>query len=198
MFVLFSISVRFYSSIYFIRFSMIILRRIFPTGGLKLESLSNVPRTYMWTLKRSVWSPWLSSLWWAQVDSNHRPHAYQACALTTWAMSPLVIRCISFLSRLWWRWWDSNPWPPACRAGALPTELHPHCLGFYFEFPFGHSKLNNKWAVLTSVPYLTSRLSWFCSTLDYEISQTLFADLMFSIERRWSSRTFRYGYLVTT
>ena len=24
----------------------------------------------------------VSSLWWAQVDSNHRPHAYQACALT--------------------------------------------------------------------------------------------------------------------
>ena len=22
-------------------------------------------------------------LWWAQMDSNHRPHAYQACALTT-------------------------------------------------------------------------------------------------------------------
>ena len=21
--------------------------------------------------------------WWAEVDSNHRPHAYQACALTT-------------------------------------------------------------------------------------------------------------------
>ena len=30
----------------------------------------------------------LLSCWWAQVDSNHRPHAYQACALTTWAMSP--------------------------------------------------------------------------------------------------------------
>ena len=29
--------------------------------------------------------------WWAQVDSNHRPHAYQACALTTWAMSPYLI-----------------------------------------------------------------------------------------------------------
>ena len=30
---------------------------------------------------------WVSSIlqedWWAQVDSNHRPHAYQACALTT-------------------------------------------------------------------------------------------------------------------
>ena len=23
------------------------------------------------------------SMWWARVDSNHRPHAYQACALTT-------------------------------------------------------------------------------------------------------------------
>ena len=27
-------------------------------------------------------------LWWAWEDSNLRPHAYQACALTTWAMSP--------------------------------------------------------------------------------------------------------------
>ena len=24
-----------------------------------------------------------ASWWWAQMDSNHRPHAYQACALTT-------------------------------------------------------------------------------------------------------------------
>ncbi len=30
----------------------------------------------------------LSCAWWAQVDSNHRPHAYQACALTAWAMRP--------------------------------------------------------------------------------------------------------------
>ena len=26
---------------------------------------------------------YLLASWWAQVDSNHRPHAYQACALTT-------------------------------------------------------------------------------------------------------------------
>ena len=30
----------------------------------------------------------LAWFWWAQMDSNHRPHAYQACALTSWAMSP--------------------------------------------------------------------------------------------------------------
>ena len=29
-----------------------------------------------------------TACWWAQVDSNHRPRAYQARALTTWAMSP--------------------------------------------------------------------------------------------------------------
>ena len=34
---------------------------------------------------RSRAYPWR---WWAQMDSNHRPRAYQARALTTWAMSP--------------------------------------------------------------------------------------------------------------
>ena len=28
------------------------------------------------------------SKWWAQVDSNHRPHDYQSCALASWAMGP--------------------------------------------------------------------------------------------------------------
>ena len=67
--------------------------------------------------------------WWAQVDSNHRPHAYQACALTTWAMRPFsqYLGCsLSFSHVLWWRWGGSNSWPPACKAGALPAELHPH------------------------------------------------------------------------
>ena len=31
-----------------------------------------------------------SKLWWAWVDLNHRPHAYQACALTNWATGPLL------------------------------------------------------------------------------------------------------------
>ena len=70
-----------------------------------------------------------TACWWAQVDSNHRPRAYQARALTTWAMSPCNSRCISFIfTHHWWRWRESNPWPPACRAGALPAELHPHLM----------------------------------------------------------------------
>ena len=31
-----------------------------------------------------------SELWWAKEDSNLRPHAYQACALTNWATSPFL------------------------------------------------------------------------------------------------------------
>ena len=32
---------------------------------------------------------WILTIqWWAWEDSNLRPHAYQACALTTWATSP--------------------------------------------------------------------------------------------------------------
>ena len=92
--------------------------------------------------------------WLAQVDSNHRPRAYQARALTTWAMShrfgefPMHIHTVlkivgnlfPFWLRIrmrWWRWWDSNPWPPACRAGALPAELHPHISCFANDVAFG-------------------------------------------------------------
>ena len=48
-----------------------------------------------------AWKTFLGFPWWAQVDSNHRPHAYQACALTTWAMRPfakafrLIVRSLS-------------------------------------------------------------------------------------------------------
>ena len=61
--------------------------------------------------------------WWAKVDSNHRPHDYQSCALASWAIGPSA-----WLLRVfkWWRLAGSNRWPPACKAGALPAELNPH------------------------------------------------------------------------
>ena len=73
-----------------------------------------------------------SWLWikWAWVDSNHGPHPYQGCALTTWATSP---------KNIWYEWSQG--------------------------FEFDHIPIK---------------------------------DRDFSLERRWSSRTFRYGYLVTT
>ena len=41
--------------------------------------LYSVFKVHSWILKIQ---------WWAWEDSNLRPHAYQACALTTWATSP--------------------------------------------------------------------------------------------------------------
>ena len=42
----------------------------------------------------------INRFWWAEVDSNHRPHAYQACALTCWAISPHPLIILSTI--LWW------------------------------------------------------------------------------------------------
>ena len=178
-------------------------------------------------LKRFGFDPATFVAWWAQVDSNHRPRAYQARALTTWAMSPFsCLRCISSYSRSryfyrWWRWWESNPWPPACRAGALPAELHPH-LGLFKwivnseEFStlslflilsdLRSLKIEQQQTYTSLKPllYLIVRKIYVFTFLvlvyfqTYELSVTPLLLLTFSIERRWSSRTFRYGYLVTT
>ena len=32
--------------------------------------------------------------WWAKMDSNHRPHDYQSCALASWAIGPFCL-CFS-------------------------------------------------------------------------------------------------------
>ena len=134
-----------------------------PLFGLYLAVKLLPTHIYHFCLR--MWCGWL-----AQVDSNHRPRAYQARALTTWAMSHYRGRprsrdspsffsfrspcarncCLPFwffcvrLPKRWWRWWDSNPWPPACRAGALPAELHPHFLWDFAFSPKDPSKLNNE------------------------------------------------------
>ena len=50
----------------------------------------------------------------------------------------------------------------------------------------------------TSTLLRIHHLSEFICFVDYESSAASAAMLTVSIERRWSSRTFRYGYLVTT
>ena len=51
----------------------------------------------------------------------------------------------------------------------------------------------------TTFTHLRYRKSFVILSLLFETTQSRrLADCTFSIERRWSSRTFRYGYLVTT
>ena len=76
---------------------------------------------------RSMCNPQFADVrasWRAKVDSNHRPHDYQSCALASWAIGPCLWLLGDF--KRWWRLAGSNRWPPACKAGALPAELNPH------------------------------------------------------------------------
>ena len=86
------------------------------TFCLVLQNYALHLRSYFWNCIHNIYCRWIFSMfssfalllnffiqfsryfalknfhssWWAQVDSNHRPHAYQACALTTWAMRPFA------------------------------------------------------------------------------------------------------------
>ena len=118
------------------------------------------------------------------MDSNHRPHAYQACALTGWAISPFV--------KIWH--------PPA-----LPCRLQHSTIGRsslnhrvrdgYGCFPWAHRHQNLFVSDVSIFYSIFLRLSPSFETQDSTVYKTLTSS---SLERRWSSRTFRYGYLVTT
>ena len=157
--------------------------------------------------------------WWAQVESNHRPHAYQACALTFWAMSPCYLHIsgihlwssVLFLLNFTFRFFQPmvemkgfEPLTPCLQGRCSPNWATPpywrdevivkseevlFIIHYSFSFYNCPWKSNNNTFELCS----SSSVLFLC-----ELRVILFQSLMFSIERRWSSRTFRYGYLVTT
>ena len=51
--------------------------------SLKNRYQKIIPYLLISILNQKLFSFFLRNKWWAQMDSNHRPHAYQACALTT-------------------------------------------------------------------------------------------------------------------
>ena len=95
---------------------------------------------------------WLSYLkvWWAQVDSNHRPRAYQARALTTWAMSPCKFLSVHlvFLSPLV-EMMGIEPMTPCLQGRCSPSwATPPYLMRFLLSYLNSHSKLNNKRSIL--------------------------------------------------
>ena len=141
----------------------------------------NIPLN-LFQIKLYSYLIYIKSLWrlicssWAQVDSNHRPRAYQARALTSWAMSPQAVSVTCNYDGD-----DGIRTHDPLLAGQVLSQLSytPTYLFPLLYLP-AHQKLNNKSS--NSAPLSSSRDTW----------------KRFSIERRWSSRTFRYGYLVTT
>ena len=108
--------------------------------------------------QRNSVSGWLSllpnftsyPLRWAQVDSNHRPRAYQARALTNWAMSPCEVFPFTPLlygddgirthdPLLAGQVLSQLSYTPICDAGSVSSASS-----------FAHWKLNN---ILSCIPY---------------------------------------------
>ena len=160
----------FLAKIVFLPLQMIFKMSICKTFSLLLPS-HNCIIIHNVQFSRCIWVPYsqetqwnifckvfqsISLKWWAKMDSNHRPHDYQSCALASWAIGPYLVdtSSISLASAtscpklthcaasplqikssgfdlvphhfFWWRLAGSNRWPPACKAGALPAELNPH------------------------------------------------------------------------
>ena len=144
---------------------------------------------------------------WPLLTVIHYRFPFESVNFTDLSESRIALRSLKLP---WWRWWDSNPWPPACRAGALPAELHPHicCLRQWYC-----SAVILLRSDIASQCYALGMGFCFFSKRSFKIEQRIDSYLdktvcyvayilvmygRFSIERRWSSRTFRYGYLVTT
>ena len=147
--------------------------------------------------------------WWAQVDSNHRPRAYQARALTTWAMSPFSFFDVSLVYSRFGISTDGgddgNRTHDPLLAGQVLSQLSytPILWGIYLSalrsLKIEQQQTHTRKALRTLSPSVKSIIVFgFCLLLNFEKSITPLLFLTFSIERRWSSRTFRYGYLVTT
>ena len=187
-----------YSSIYFIRFSMNIYSRSLIAGGLKPSSHSPTYRVLICVaLKRSGLIPcdFLSLVG----SSGLEPPTSRLSGARSNHLSyePIQFSVYLVLSRHWWRWWESNPWPPACRAGALPAELHPHIIYEVYWVSFRSLKIEQQVKV-RRLSALSPSFLVFAYLQTFDVTATLLLYITFSIERRWSSRTFRYGYLVTT
>ena len=189
-----SVSVRFNSFFSFIRFSM----------NTNFNALRwNYELRFRESRTATLLSLWLWSVW---MDSNHRPHAYQACALTTWATN-------RFLS-LNWYWFKPSSYPFGsrhCRVvemmGIEPMTpcLQGRCSPSWATPPYlrvcSFSMIINNPSVASDPWKLNNKSSILAFTQNFSRQSTPrspWKDLMVSIERRWSSRTFRYGYLVTT
>ena len=170
------------------------------------------------------WSVWM--------DSNHRPRAYQARALATWATDRFTLigfRFVHFRRSAGFRTFNSTssscwtsrdlrlryfsnprrkpllrkmvemkgfePLTPCLQGRCSPNWATPPYSGLYLR------TLN--W-ILTieqqnlSVQHVIHIYQVFCPNLTTSAQSLLRLALTVSIERRWSSRTFRYGYLVTT
>ena len=104
----------FLAKIVFLPLQMIFKMSICKTFSLLLPS-HNCIIIHNVQFSRCIWVPYsqetqwnifckvfqsISLKWWAKMDSNHRPHDYQSCALASWAIGPFWVVEISGIEPL--------------------------------------------------------------------------------------------------
>ena len=142
----------------------------------------------------------------------HTLHLKTKATLASNFLLYLQLRLLKPHFKTWWRMSGSNRRPPACKAGALPAELIPLCLRqiWWVWMDSNHRPPPYQDGALTSwatdpvkvTITLRLRLCWsiimYCDCVRTTDKCECLQSRFYSLERRWSSRTFRYGYLVTT
>ena len=189
-----------------------------------MSSISVRFNSFLFLLFDFQWSKAPTSVGWSVwMDSNHRPRAYQARALTTWATNrysvlilPIFLPvCSSFILFFFYSYlWrvKSEEWRGAFKRGLKAggddgvrthdpllagqvlsqlsyTPIRVPSGSLSFQGPFWSSKIEQQ-KFHTSVCANSLVISTHMTDP--------WKSVPVSIERRWSSRTFRYGYLVTT
>ena len=197
---------------------------VFPFSFGKTYNLDYLSSSVRFLLKSFFYSVvkdlWANRLWSVWMDSNHRPRAYQARALATWATnrnsligsdSSICCRSCRLVEMK-----GIEPLTPCLQGRCSPSWATPPFKGLLPLFQWsavsrGRSLTIEQQEISElALPVLASRkfprwpliqrLTLSVSTIsEYELILNIpLIELRFSIERRWSSRTFRYGYLVTT
>ena len=161
-------------------------------------------------------SSFTAKRWWAGADSNCRPHDYQSCALTNWATRPFkgvvwlkhpqdekLVEVIGFepmtfclQSR------RSTNWAKPPDVFFRVKTKRPDCV---LRPKKTEVRLNRSlklvWRTFLPLPPSLNlnflKPIWRCRPSSYHLDFDK-PRSSYSVERRWSSRRFPYGYLVTT
>ena len=64
--------------------------------------------------------------WWAKMDSNHRPHDYQSCALASWAIGPYLVDASSISLA------SATRCPKLTHSAASPLQIKSLILRIWF------------------------------------------------------------------
>ena len=91
-----------------------------------------------------------------------------------------------------------EPMTPCLQGRCSPSWATPPYRGYFIEWMVTQNWTTNESSMSIRSCTPLAVFFGFCLFPNYNVSDTLYLYVTFSIERRWSSRTFRYGYLVTT